>query len=453
MNPTHVYGANGTYEVTLTAINDCGESTATSTVVIDDITLPSAGFSADNETGCAPIEITFTNMSSDNTDTWEWVFEGGSPATSNQPNPVVSYNFVGSFDVQLTVGNSEGQDVLLMENYIVVNDIPTADFGFAATDLSVSFNASDFNALGYVWDFGDGNTGSGEMPNHIYDGPGTYEVSLTVNNDCGIFTTTQSVTVEKGVSAPVAEFNSDVQQGCAPTTISFNDLSTNDPTEWLWEFEGGTPQTSTEQNPTVVYNMGGNFDVRLTARNGAGENVVLKTDLISIGETPLADYDYTVDSDQEISFQDLSTGATSWAWDFGDNAGTSNEQNPSYSYAASGNYTVSLVVSNFCGENTYSEEIIAGSTGSIDLGELLDINLYPNPTSSEFFLIINGSTSMEIELLIYNAIGQIQMMDNFYQSGQTAKSYNLSGMASGTYFVKLNSEEGSTFRKLIVTPK
>ena len=111
------------------------------------------------------------------------------------------------------------------------------------------------------------------------------------------------------------------------------------------------------------------------------------------------------------------------------------------------------MVSNFCGENTYSEEIIAGSTGSIDLGELLDINLYPNPTSSEFFLIINGSTSMEIELLIYNAIGQIQMMDNFHQSGQTAKSYNLSGMASGTYFVKLNSEEGSTFRKLIVTPK
>ncbi len=452
-NPTHVYGTSGTFEVTLTAYNDCGESTSTTTVVIDDITLPSAGFSADNEMGCAPIQVTFTSMASSNTDTWEWIFEGGNPATSSQPNPVVSYNTAGSFDVQLTVGNSQGIDVLLMEDYITVQDVPTAEFSFAASDLTVDFDADESNQLGYVWDFGDGNSGSGEMPTHVYGDAGSYEVTLTVNNECGFFTTTNTVIVAVGASAPIAEFSSDVQQGCAPSTISFNDLSTNSPTSWLWEFEGGTPLTSTDQNPVVIYNNGGNYNVQLTASNAAGDNVVLKTDLISIGELPVAEYDYNVGTDQQIEFQDQSMGATSWAWDFGDGVGMSNEQNPTYSYSASGTYTVTLVVTNFCGENTYTEEIIAGSTSSIDLSEILNIDLFPNPTSNEFHLLINSSTNMSIDLKMFNAIGQVELYDEFYLSGQTLKSYDLSQMSSGTYFIQLSNEEGSTFKKLIVTPR
>jgi len=433
--------------------NDCGTSTQSTSVIIDNLTLPSAQFSSNIESGCAPLEVLFTDASSDNTLTWSWVFEGGMPATSTEQNPQVTYATPGVYDVQLTVGNAEGEDVVNQQDLIVVNDIPSALFGFAAAELSVDFDADENDATNYVWEFGDGNSGSGEMSTHVYALGGTYEVSLTVTNDCGTFTSTRSVTVAEGISAPMAEFTSDVEQGCAPVTISYSDLSENNPTSWFWEFEGGTPGSSTEQNPSVVYNSAGNFNVQLTASNAAGENVLIKNDLVSIGESPTANYEYSIGADQVVNFEDLSSSATSWSWDFGDNLGTSTEQNPSYNYAASGTYTVTLVVSNFCGENTYTQQVTAGSTASIDLNELINIQIFPNPTSSEFHLIVNGSYHSEIELLVYNSIGQLQLNDQFYQAGQTTKSYDLDNVASGTYFVELRSTDGSVFSKLVVTPK
>jgi PKD repeat protein len=86
---------------------------------------------------------------------------------------------------------------------------------------------------------------------------------------------------------PVADFTTDTTITCAEGGISFTDLSTNFPTAWSWQFPGGTPDTSNEQNPAgIAYNVPGVYSVTLTVTNVAGSNQVTKTDYITVNAIP-----------------------------------------------------------------------------------------------------------------------------------------------------------------------
>ncbi|MCD4682402.1 MAG: T9SS type A sorting domain-containing protein, partial [Bacteroidales bacterium] len=65
-------------------------------------------------------------------------------------------------------------------------------------------------------------------------------------------------------------------------TVHFTDLSENNPTGWEWGFEGGTPETSTEQNPTIKYEVPGDYDVNLIVVNAYGSDTILKDDFIHV---------------------------------------------------------------------------------------------------------------------------------------------------------------------------
>jgi len=79
---------------------------------------------------------------------------------------------------------------------------------------------------------------------------------------------------------PVADFSASPQSGDAPLAVSFTDLSTNQPTSWLWDFGDGT--TSTAQNPNHTYANPGAFTVALTATNDFGSDTQVKTDFITV---------------------------------------------------------------------------------------------------------------------------------------------------------------------------
>ena len=70
------------------------------------------------------------------------------------------------------------------------------------------------------------------------------------------------------------------------STVKFWDYSTEYPTSWLWEFEGSTPATSNEQNPSVTYNTVGTFDVKLTTSNSSGGDDWLRIDFITVVDKP-----------------------------------------------------------------------------------------------------------------------------------------------------------------------
>ena len=87
-----------------------------------------------------------------------------------------------------------------------------------------------------------------------------------------------------GAQAPVVDFVADQVEVEEGETVTFTDLSTNNPTEWSWTFEGGEPATSTEQNPTVTYAEAGTYDVTLIATNVAGNQSLTKEEYIIVEE-------------------------------------------------------------------------------------------------------------------------------------------------------------------------
>ncbi|MCP5108940.1 MAG: PKD domain-containing protein [bacterium] len=86
---------------------------------------------------------------------------------------------------------------------------------------------------------------------------------------------------------PVADFTSDVTTVQVGNSVNFTDLSTQSPTSWSWAFQGGTPSSSTAQNPTVTYNTIGTYSVTLTATNAVGNDTISKTDYITVQEVVL----------------------------------------------------------------------------------------------------------------------------------------------------------------------
>lgn len=92
-----------------------------------------------------------------------------------------------------------------------------------------------------------------------------------------------SVIFEAVNAAPVADFTSNVTTVNFGGSVNFFDLSVNVPTSWEWQFDGGIPATSTEQNPTgIVYNDVGTFDVTLKVTNAFGTNTILKPGYITV---------------------------------------------------------------------------------------------------------------------------------------------------------------------------
>jgi PKD repeat protein len=160
-------------------------------------------------------------------------------------------------------------------------------------------------------------------------------------------------TVTVTCPAPEAAFSGDPTSGCAPLEVCFADASTGTPTSWSWSFgDGGT---SAEQNPCHTYTAPGSYTVSLTAANACSSDVETKSGYVQAGGLPTAAFSASLTSGclpLEVCFTDQSSGyPASWSWDFGDGA-TSTQQNPCHTYAAPGSYTVSLTVSNGCGEDT-----------------------------------------------------------------------------------------------------
>ncbi len=83
---------------------------------------------------------------------------------------------------------------------------------------------------------------------------------------------------------PVASFDASSTSVCleGDTSITFMDTSSPSATSWSWTFEGGTPATSTDQNPTVTYAAAGMYDVTLVATNSFNTDTITITDYVSV---------------------------------------------------------------------------------------------------------------------------------------------------------------------------
>jgi PKD repeat protein len=367
VSPTHIYLEDGTYVVICSAAGICENSTS-ATIIIE--SLPLAGFNTDVTFGCQPLTVTFENQSSSNSVSYLWTFPGGTPTSSTDANPTVVYNTEGSYSVTLKVTNPYGTNTAMYSNFIDVNPLPTANFEKTQTGANVVFNNVSYFITGQLWDFGDGSTSTNINPSHTYLNNGTYNVTLNTINDCGTDNMTAQVTIAQ---PPIASFTSNVSGfPCTGTPIIFSNTSTFEPTSYAWEFEGGTPATSSLENPIVTYSGSGIFNVRLIATNAFGQNESLQLDYINMHTTPTVIIN-TVPDGLTYSFSaDVIDGAFT-GWSFGDGSPL-NINNPAmHTYSTQGIYNVLANADNGCGVATTNQILtvqVAPTAGFISSGTM-----------------------------------------------------------------------------------
>ncbi len=355
-NPSTTYFNEGVYTVTLTVTNAQGSNTMTRTGVVTVYGKPSPAFTVSDSSGCFPLRAQFSDLSTPSAGTsntaWFWDFGDGNQST--EQNPFHVYTAAGDNTVTVKVTNDKGcYSVLTKPAYIRINGGVTSSFtntqaASCKPPFSISFNATSAGSgtLSYLWDFGDGTTSTAKSPSHVYSTIGNYTVSLVTTNSSGCADTlvktglinTQDITTSFAVPDRI----------CIKEPVVFQNTSVPTPVKSVWKFGDGT--TSSDTMPAKIYSASGTYQVRLINTYSFCTDSV--TQPLTIAPTPVAAFSsdkvFKCQPSLDVAFQNQSTNAVSWQWDFGD-GNQSTEQNPVHTYADFGYYPVRLIATNASG--------------------------------------------------------------------------------------------------------
>ncbi len=354
-SPSHLFSISGNYNVSLIAVSgsNCVDTSVQSITIF---AVPQAAITTSNV--CDMQAAMFTDASNLNGSTinaWQWSFETGS--SSVEQNPSVVFSTVGKYSPSLIVTTTDGcSDTATTA--IEIYPVPITDYttnNVCLNELSSFTNLSYLSSgnMTYQWNFGDNsNTSTQTSPNYTYLQDGSYNVSLISLSDKGCTDTiTQVLTI---YPLPDVNFIPDQYKGCIDLDIDITNntsISSTNITSYLWNFGDGN--TASQNNPSHTYTTAGNYNVYLTATSDKGcVNTNDTAVVIEAYSLPVADFSYAPDyitiMNPKVEFTDLSIDANAWNWILED-GNSSTEQNPKYTYADTGNYTIELWISNVNG--------------------------------------------------------------------------------------------------------
>src|SRR5690554_68325 len=342
--PRYAYNADGTYNVSLTTeytASGCNH-TITKPVEVYPRTVPAFN----NTTVCLNEETVFTDNTTNNPNSWTWLFDEGT-ATDNVQNTGFTYATPGNYDVSLITENVFGC-IDTLTRQITVHVLPIADFNFDTVCLGNSTSINDLSSGGLNWDYawGDGNTSTGtSSPSYTYTAANSYLVSQIVTTQYGCKDTMErTITVRPN---PTAEYN--FTEVCNTYATHFTDASI-DAVGWAWEFGDVNSTESSAQDTAFVYDDEGTYTSTLTVSNVFGcTDQITKTVLVK--HQPTADFtNPTICAGNSIDFINTSLGTNhiSYNWDFGD-GGTSTNADESHNFVVGGTYSITLIVENNIG--------------------------------------------------------------------------------------------------------
>ncbi len=374
-NPIACLTANSSYTLTVTDSSGCFK---TDTVDITMFPVPIAKFSFANVCVHEPMDFHDSSTVSGGAITnWSWNFGDASPLGTT-PNPSHIYLTPGTFSVTLIITSNNGCLDTITKN-VVVHPLPVAKYTSSnvCDGIVVQFaDASTILATDTIqtwrWDFGDGSSlSTNQNTSHLYAAPGFYPVQLFVTSNFGC---QDSITKTSVVNPnPIVNFTANDTAGCGPLCIIFQNTSsilTGFNTQWLWNFEDGSPTNNSQSDVHHCYKNDSLFSVVtfspvLTVVSDSGcSTTKTKNNYITVYPNPNASFGVqpqtTIIIDPVISIINLSVGATVWNWNFGDTT-TSSIQHPlSHTYKDTGTYHITLIVSNqySCFDTAYQTIIV-----------------------------------------------------------------------------------------------
>jgi len=236
---------------------------------------------------------------------------------------------------------------------------------------------------------------------------GVYPVTLTIQTSFGCTdSSTRWITIHP---TPQVSFLPSDFQGCAPLCVRMENLSQISSgilSQWQWEVNG---QPASQQNsPTLCFDQPGSYSIGLHTTSDQGcKGFLFEPNLIQVGAPPIADFRVSESvlkiTDAFVQFTNESFQASTFSWDFGDGA-TSSEMHPGHVYAETGEFCITL--------NVTSPE---GCTDSkVTCLKVVPVSTYyipnsftPNGDGINDEFRVHGMGIVEMRMLIFNRWGEL----------------------------------------------
>ncbi len=348
----------GGYDVSLT-INGTDNLTIEDYITVFES--PVADYTIDDNAGCWPHCVVFTDQSDPGTTPIvEWVWDFGNGQVANEASPSFCYDNPGTYTPVLSIENASGcfDDISFSGLVFVSDEFPQIDISPDApltceppVEITFSNASSGASDLIYEWTFGDGSStttaDNSDVP-HIYTGVDVYDVCVTATDDIGC-QSDSCFTVEVFTTAQ-ASFTATSDLVCENETVSFESSTFPQPVTVNWDFDGDGTWDAVGDSTGFVYTTAGNYTVAMEA---IYSTTCSDIEYMAVEVVPGLLASFTSDTTVsclvpfEVDFVNASDefGTINYSW-IVDGAEVGTTEDLTYTFDAFGNYDVQLDISN-----------------------------------------------------------------------------------------------------------
>jgi len=382
-SPGATYIDEKDYAITL-SVTDSGH-TVSKSLHITVYKKPTADFTVDKIKGCNPFPVSFKSNSTANDGdirNYFWDFGDGITASrTGNDTAMHTYTVAQKLNVRLVVTNSFGcqnsiQKMNVTEAIAAPNSTISADKTIVCkiTD-PINFNTLNaiFDAVNYLWDFGDGSTSTEKSPVHVYNKKGTYDIKLTAANSSIPGCSSSSV---QPAYINVSNFSSDFTISsplCTNTATILQNKSLPSASGTAWYFSDDNYRSVSNGNSVSKnFTTAGIYTARLINTFAVCRDTVEKK--ININPTPVLQGFMIADNaicglPYTASFKDTCRSASNWKWNFNaaDPNAVSFTQSPTYTYTTNNNYIISLTVTDAAGCSASTNKTLVIQKPNIDI--------------------------------------------------------------------------------------
>ncbi len=384
---THTYTSTGTYAVTLNATDTNGKigSASATVTVAASLALTVSGPSS----GIVGTSVSFSAAASGGNSpySFSWNFGDG---TSLATGSTASHKYVvaGAYTVRANVTDAKGR--LASASASVTINAPLLTVAVTASGsnevgLAVNLTATASGGtqpyVSFIWDFGDGSTGSGNSVTHVYAAYGTYSVTVTVKDSVRITATSSPHSVAVATRLQVSSVHAVPNPSEAGYSISLSTTTSGgvSPVSCNWNFGDGSPPAS-GCFITHVYASAANDTVTVTATDNLGVTATNNTTITVSPKLTVAVINSTPNPvvGQSLTFTATTAngvGMATCSWNFGDGF-TGSGCSKTHAYTTQGTFTAKVTA-------TDTLTVTATASVTVNIVSTLGVSLNANPIPTE----------------------------------------------------------------------
>ena len=440
-NPVFISPVPGNYMITVT-VSDINANKASDTIRVSVYPNPQTSIIVGDTVVCAGNDLPLNALVTGGSgiySSYTWSGQTSPLSNTSIPDPVFNTYLRGTYNLTFTVEDSHG--CLAHDSVSLFNDSPQSAFTSDAlpgcSPVTVNFTNQSDHAVGYLWDFGNGETSALENPVHIFTNLSAsvqyFNVRLTAisSNNC-MHSTNDYVTVYPNPELAITTYP---EKACAPADILLS--STPGGHSYLWDFGDGQQAS-------------GDFNILHTFENDTDGDTTFMVQLISnsffgcedtafttITVHPTPDASFTADPvsqmmpDRTVTVTNTSeTGNWTYLWRFGDDSTSPLRDPGSHLYPGTGDYMITLVVTGeHCSDSTWTT-----------------VEIIPHPPIASFNPVEPGCMPLTIQFENTSSYSTSFLWE--FGDGAVSNKPNpeYTYYESGTYKIKLTAwgDDGST---------